>query len=52
VDTAASSKTEPPPVLPEDAIRERINEVAMNSPADHAVNRDRSVAAPRAPKAV
>ena len=39
-------------MLPEDAISERINEVAMKIPADHAVKRESSVAAPRAPNAV
>ena len=47
----AESRTEPPPVLLED-ISASISDVAMKIPADHAVRRDSSVAAPRAPKAV
>ena len=45
------SRTEPPPVLLED-IKASISDVAMKIPADQAVRRDSSVAAPRAPKAV
>jgi len=45
-----SSTDPPPPAL--EAISERISEVAMKIPADQAVRRDNSVAAPRAPKAV
>ena len=46
-----SSTEPPPPALLED-ISERTNDVAMKIPADQAVRRERSVAAPRAPKAV
>ena len=48
----SESRTEPPEPAPLEAMSERINDVAMKIPADQAVNRDSSVAAPRAPKAV
>ncbi len=47
----AESRTEPPPVPLEDISASR-SDVAMKIPADQAVRRDNSVAAPRAPKAV
>jgi len=46
------SSTDPPPPAPLEDISERISDVAMKIPADQAVRRDNSVAAPRAPKAV
>ena len=46
------SSTEPRPVPPLEDISERTSEVAMKIPADQAVKRESSVAAPRAPKAV
>ena len=46
------SSTEPRPPAPLDAISERTSEVTMKIPADQAVKRESSVAAPRAPKAV
>ena len=48
----SESSTDPRPVAPLEAINERINDVAMKIPADHAVRRESSVAAPRAPNAV
>ena len=46
------SRTEPRPVAPLEDTSERTSEVAMKIPADQAVKRESSVAAPRAPKAV
>ena len=45
------SRTDPPPVLVED-ISASMREVAIKIPADQAVRRESSVAAPRAPNAV
>jgi hypothetical protein len=46
------SSTDPPPPAALDDMSERTSDVAMKIPADHAVSRESSVAAPRAPNAV